>query len=147
VGARVAGSFGTAYYASARDLDSNMRAMGAVRPDGTVPHHITSRLAEAAKKTRAKLISLGVTDFDVWFNGVYLPAVRGCRAKGMYHPTLHTGRCYDAVERMMDRASSADEARMLLRTIVPTLARGEVPEKTLTPLRDGPGSGLPFERP
>lgn len=69
-------------------LQSNMKAIGIMRPEGiaTNLHHIVVKGAAGAEKSRAVFEKLGVSVENA-LNGVYIPTE--------YHQHIHTKNYYD----------------------------------------------------
>ena len=56
-------------------------------------------------------------------NGVFLPTTKGV-TNSTYHPSMHTDIYYGKVERMLNRATSREEAIAILKEIAKALTDG-----------------------
>lgn len=110
---------------SPRGLSRALAAAGVTRPQGTAVHHIVALRASRAAPARQILDDLGV-HIDDAANGVFLPARRSSPnpTGAAVHSTLHTKNYYKAVNKALEKANSAKDARRILRQLGVRLLEG-----------------------
>ena len=103
-----------------RTLGRNLEKQGELRPSGDHDaHHIVAWNHWRAERARQILEQWGI-DIDAAVNGVWLPRA--------YHRTLNNSAAYyDAVHRMLEKATSKKDVLETLQTIKQLLSTGEFP--------------------
>ena len=112
--------------ASSKLLAKNMAEAGlGTRAKGYAAHHIVAGNSEGAKDARAILRKFGIGINDA-ANGVYLPNIKGLSEEA-YHNTLHTNAYYKEVNKMLEQATTKEEALSILKQIETALLDGSFP--------------------
>ena len=94
-----------------RELGRNLEADGFNRQTDTAAHHIVPSGSNNpnAVEARNRLQGFGI-DINSAANGVFLPTTPESQAPGAYHPSLHTDRYYNSVNKALGRATNTQEA-------------------------------------
>jgi len=114
---------------SSRVLARAMKAVGKFRLAGEFCHHIVAHGDARAKAALDVLDKFGI-GVDEAVNGVFLPGFKTSPnpLKKAVHGNLHTKKYYEAVNKMLDEATSPADARRVLKEIAENLEKGIVPK-------------------
>jgi hypothetical protein len=114
---------------SSRVLARALKKVGKFRLVGEFCHHIVAHGDERAKAALAILDKFGI-GVDEAVNGVFLPGFKSSPnplGKAV-HGNVHTSAYYNAVNKMLDKATSPEHARQILKDIAKMLEKGIVPQ-------------------
>ncbi|MDR0594727.1 MAG: AHH domain-containing protein [Bifidobacteriaceae bacterium] len=113
---------------SGRVLGRHLRAAGTARPPGAAAHHIVAGRHPNAQEGRDVLDRFGI-DINDAGNGVFLPRFKSSPnpTGAAVHSTLHTNRYFDAVDSLISKAGSRQEALSALGQIRAGLLAGRFP--------------------
>lgn len=115
-------------FISARKLRQAMIKDGRPIPEGHAAHHIVpenDRRFGEAEEARKILEKFGI-DLNGSPNGVALPYKLGT-TEITYHPGVHTGPYYREVLRLLQSATSKEEATQVLQFVGEQLSKGKFP--------------------
>ena len=108
-------------------LGANLVKEGAKRVWGDAAHHIVAGTSPKAAQARTVLARFKI-NINSAENGSLLPNKPRSTAPGMYHPTLHTNKYYQEVNRLLSQATSRDHALQILSHIKARLIAGTFPK-------------------
>lgn len=119
----------TALLESTAKLARNMAKAGITKPANTAAHHIvpaTLKKFPNAVRARKILANFGISVENA-ANGVFLPSKFDDAVKAAYHGSVHTTKYCDELYRRLSRASSKEEALIILDRIRKDLLTGKFP--------------------